>query len=252
LARSAAAWTSLDEALREENTFALDRVAEQYPHTNVAEWASLAAADLYLNEGCNQLFTNKIAANVNLGRAADDYQSVLEQTGSSLLRERATFGLARTFEAQNNLPKALEKYEQLVKDWSHGVYTAAAQQRIDDLNRRPTKEFYDWFAKFDPKPASLDGAGKGPALDINSLRDHPSSAAPAKAAEKGSPRIKIEGAGGKPAAGSPAGGTFTSTKPAEAKPDSKAPAAAAAKPSAAKPSDAHPAAGEKKPADVKK
>ena len=57
------------------------------------------------------------------------------------------------------LDKAKEEYERLKTKWPTGVYVAVANQRLDDLNKQSTKEFYDWFVVNEPKP-SISGLGE--------------------------------------------------------------------------------------------
>ena len=113
----------------------------------------LVTRELLLREGCDTLFSSKASANQQLRRATDNFIAVLDQSSDRGLLERATFELARAREAQNQLPQAIEKYEQVVKEWRDGTFAPLAQQRLDDLKRKSSKVFYDEFAKYDPKPA---------------------------------------------------------------------------------------------------
>jgi len=79
----------------------------------------------------------------------------------------------------------VQKYEEVVKKWPHGAYTAAAKQRIGDLKNRETRQMYDDLAKFTP-PGAVEPGGtltKPPALDLPSERpkslDEPKKTAPA-------------------------------------------------------------------------
>jgi predicted negative regulator of RcsB-dependent stress response len=213
-AQSGTAWDAFSSALESHSVTELERVAETHSHSRVGQWAAVAAGDLLLHEGCDALFSNKASANQQLRRAADDYMQVLDQSSDSTLRERATFGLARAREAQNDLPKAIERYEQVVKEWPDATFSALAQQRLDDLQRKSTKVFYDEFAKYDPKPAYSDNPGKGPLFDASSLPDNPPG-------QKGSGDIKLPRLGAK---------LDDAAKTTVAKPESKSPAAPDAKP----------------------
>lgn len=219
-AGSQQAWTEFYTAMSSNNPTKLDSVSEQFPHTQAGTWATLLAADIYLAEGCEQLFTNKASANQDLQKASERYQTVLQEARTSALREQATFGLARAYEAlsgtrqsKGELSQAIEKYEEVVKNWPSGAYAARASRAAEELKRPAVKSFYDKFAQFDPKPAySPESAAPGqkPSFDLDSLGE---PVLPHKTAPAGET---------KPAGGSetkPAPGGETKPKPAsEAKP----------------------------------
>src|SRR5690606_17554810 len=101
----------------------------------------------------NALFRDRAEANEELRRAREAYQVIVGERGASdVARQRATHGLARTLEALNELDEARETYQKLVTNWPQGPYADEARNRIKDLERRSTKEFYDWFAMQDPRP----------------------------------------------------------------------------------------------------
>lgn len=169
-----ASWNDLFMAQMSGNPAGLSDVADKYSGTPAGEWASVVAGDMYLSSGCEQLFTNKSAGSNDLNKAVDSYQKALKQSENSAVREQATYGLARAYEAlsgarQSDLGKAVETYQKLIKDWPKGIYAKAAQQRLNDLNSPAIKQFYDKFAQYDPKPAFTDEAGKRLPFDPNSL-----------------------------------------------------------------------------------
>jgi tetratricopeptide (TPR) repeat protein len=192
LAKGASAWDAYYAAFEDPNASEeFDKVAELYPRSKVAEWATVTGADVRLQYGCNQLFTNRSIANQELTKAVNGYLKVLEQASDVTVRERATFGLARAKEAQGDLDEALKSYKEVVKQWPNGAYKQAAQHRIDDLERKSTKEFYDTFAKANPKPPATEGAasGTGPEFNEKSLPEGPAakSSSPEKSPETSKP-----------------------------------------------------------------
>ncbi len=124
-----------------------------------------------MSSGCGDLFLNKADANEALRQASDRYRDLLTEFPQPMLQARATFGLARTYEAQGDLKKAVGRYEEVVKSWPDGTYAALAAQRLDDLARPDVKEWYDKFDEFDPEPlASAPGIpGKRPDFDTDTL-----------------------------------------------------------------------------------
>jgi predicted negative regulator of RcsB-dependent stress response len=244
--QSGAAWDTFSAALDSRNVAELDRVAETHPHSRVGQWAAVTAGDLLMHEGCETLFSSKASANGQFRRATDDFMQVLDRSSDPTLRERATFGLARAREAQNQLDQAIQRYEEVVKDWPEGTFAPLAQQRLDDLKRKSTKVFYDEFAKYDPKPAYSDNPGKGPAFDSSSLPDNPTvRPGPAKLDDKAAGDIKLPDLGAKLD-----GAAKDAAKPAPAKTDSKA--GSAAKAVEVKPEAKSPPAPTAKPAESKK
>jgi len=172
-ATNSEAWQMLYSAMASETpTTSLENIVEEYSESEVSNWAAVMAGDRYLAIGCGQRFTSLANANQELERAIANYGFVLENSKLSILKERATFGLARARETLGKLQKAREEYETVVTGWPNGIYSGMAKQRIEDLKQPATKEFYDKFAKFDPKPQFADEPGtpgQRPAFDLNSL-----------------------------------------------------------------------------------
>jgi tetratricopeptide (TPR) repeat protein len=177
-ARTGRAWDQYFSALGEPASALsdLEEVAKNNPRTAAGTFALLTAADLQLDSGCNLLFTNKASANLELHHAVDNYLKVLEGRGSPAVLQRATFGLARAREALGEADKARESYQQLVKQWPGEVYALAGAKRLEDLDKQSTKEFYDRFAKFDPKPTPPQGPGtpgQRPEFNVDAIPDGP-------------------------------------------------------------------------------
>ena len=162
-AQTAEAWAGFDRALSSGSPAELENIAEQYPDTEVAHWAAVSAGDVYLNTGCLQLFSNKSTASAALRDAVEHYRMVQDGTRVPALLERATFGLARAYEAlagtrqsQGELDRAIEAYKEIVDNWPDGAYGELAAGRLEDLSQRDTKAFYDKFAQWDPRPPLSD------------------------------------------------------------------------------------------------
>ncbi|OHB70169.1 MAG: hypothetical protein A2V70_12955, partial [Planctomycetes bacterium RBG_13_63_9] len=166
-------------------------LAEQYPGTKLADWAATMAGDTHLAIGCGQLFDDKAVANQELQDAMDCYTQVCDNTESPTLRERATFGLARALEAQGkDLDKAVERYREVTEKWPHGAYAAMAARRAKDLQRPSTRQMYDRFARFNPKPPTPDlpgGLDDPFSFDPSSLPDDDFRLAPGLTNEKETP-----------------------------------------------------------------
>jgi len=190
-----AGWTFWDRQANQEATYAWEElfgamnsgdraaqasaVAEQCPGSDVAEWATVVSADTYLDSGCQQLFRSKATAVLELDKAVNQYREVLQTSRTDVIRERASYGLARAYEALagtrqsgKELDEATKFYQEVATVWPDGTYAEAAGRRLEDLQRPQTLQFYDKFAQFDPKPAYTempDTGVEGPKFDLDSL-----------------------------------------------------------------------------------
>ena len=74
----------------------------------------------------------------------------------------------------NKLSEAEQGYKTVKERWPHGEYAEWASRRLADLQKPATKEFYDEFARFDPKPVSTsagDMFGKSPFSKSDALQE---------------------------------------------------------------------------------
>jgi len=171
-ANAANSWNDFFAAMGTGEITDFDKVAEDHPGTQVAQWARVISADLHLNLGCDQLFKSRVAAQDELRQAVEGYLAVLETSRVSEIRQRATYGLARAYESQGNLDKAAQSYNDLKRNWPEGAFATAAERRLEDIKSPATEKFYDRFATFNPRPSASEGSGAAdqrPAFDLNSL-----------------------------------------------------------------------------------
>jgi hypothetical protein len=167
---SANAWNAVSTALDSGDMSGMAKVIDEYPSTSAAHTAGVVLADNYLAVGCNQLFSNKATGLDELAKAIRIYDAVLAESRQPSLRERATFGLARAKESKGDaesIEQSEKLYAEVVANWPEGAFARAASERLADLKRPATKEFYDLFAKFDPKPAFSDTPEKPEFKDSN-------------------------------------------------------------------------------------
>jgi tetratricopeptide (TPR) repeat protein len=171
-----AGWDRYYGALNTGEPGELEDLVEHYPGTTMANWAATVAGDLRLANATGLLFTDKASAQQNITKAIDLYKQVLEKSRDSMLRERATFGLAQAYESQVDLDKATEQYQKVVDDWPDGAYAAAARERLMALQEKPVRDLYRQFAQWEPTP-EFDDAGAlptdEPAFDLDALPEGP-------------------------------------------------------------------------------
>lgn len=159
---------ALDTTMRSGEPDLLRDVAEQFPSAKAGLWARLSLANIQLSKGVDELYNDRAAANKLLDESIQSFLEVREQAPpNSLPAEQATFGLAQAYESKNKLEDARREYDKVVTDWPDGVLAAQAKQRLADLKRPAVKEFYDWFAKREPKPRPKPG--DKPDFDLDSL-----------------------------------------------------------------------------------
>jgi len=156
-AGAAAGWQDLSAAFRKPSQTAEDfaNVAELYPGTTAAAWAKLNEGEAHLQSGVESLFTDKDGAVRDLEDAQAAFEAALDaKLNDAQLRVRALYGLARTLEATSdgNLKPALDRYEEIVRQYPDTVYEGLAQERIDALQSSDAKSFYAWFSKQKPAP----------------------------------------------------------------------------------------------------
>jgi hypothetical protein len=157
------AWDSFFDALAARDPNKLSKTAEEFSSTRASQWARLMDADLLLNQGVRQLFTDRPDARDQIKRSADMYTTVItESEEKSPLIPRAKYGRARAHESLGELTMAREEYNDIVREG--GPFARAAKDRALDLDQSSTKAFYDWFARYEPpRPAT----GPDAKLDFN-------------------------------------------------------------------------------------
>ncbi len=249
-ARTAQGWTEFNEAFALGTSGAnFEEIVEQYPNSDLGNWAAVLAGDAYLTSGSQALFVNKADAFRDLNRAADHYTNVLEKSRQSMIRQRATFGLARALEsmAQNkkDVEAAAEQYEKVFTNWPNGAFAETAEQRFENLSRDSAAKVYERFADYEPKPALDDEPGvpgERPAFDPDALPDD----APAVM-----PSVNLDGPSSVDPESSAEPGETSATDAADAAPATEPETKDAAPADVEPPTDANPAtpASETAPAD---
>jgi hypothetical protein len=219
-------------------TSKLADVAEKYSGTSVAFWSTAVLADIDLNEGTDMLFKNKPVALETLRNAVEHYQEVLDGSREAALLQRATYGQARAHESLGDLDAARKQYASIPVKWPGSPFEAAAQQRAKDLDRRDTKEFYDWFVKQEPGktmakepgvpgmklPFDLDTIKSPSASSDGSTDSGPALPAASDDATSESQPEAGESRATEPAAAAPAATAPSATAPATAAPATTGPA----------------------------
>jgi hypothetical protein len=166
----------------------LTLVADDFRSTLAGLWAAQTAADIESARGSRLLFTDRASAETSLNLAKNRYQEVLDSSLTAkapMLRVRAHFGLAQTFEAQGELEEAKKHFQAVVDSDAASAVGKAAQERLARLELASTARWYNWFERQKPLPRDLGtGFGSGapgldalPPLDPGTLPDPPANPA---------------------------------------------------------------------------
>jgi hypothetical protein len=101
------------------------------------------------------MFQNRQTAKQELDAARGLYEQVVALTDEPMLKQRAIYGLAKCQEAQGQFDQAKKNYEQIIESWGDSQLAALAKERLDELQRPETKQWYNWFAEQTPATSPL-------------------------------------------------------------------------------------------------
>jgi hypothetical protein len=232
--RVADGWNEYFEAVSGSNPdprAELRDISSRYSDMLIGQWARLTLGNIELDVGTNQLLSDRKAARDQLRESREKFKALLLEATHRTIRERATYGLALTHEGLGELDEARAQYRELAKQWPDGPFAAVAEARARELDELPTKNFYDWLARYEPPSATGPGTpGARPDFlqepDAGGMLDLPSSATPVL------PSITDEPLGDKPATDTPTEPAETSPAPAESDKTPETPAEPPSEPSA--------------------
>jgi hypothetical protein len=156
----------------------LQNTMDEYRGTQPATIAQLVLAERMLDDGTNALFSNRQAGRESLFKAAEAFATVEKESHDPMLRGWALYGLSRSHEAMGDLDRARDDFQRLVKEYPEGSLTDAARAHLNRLNQPAIKEFYDWFAKQEPRPPAAENEPGVPGLKPSFNLDEPRSASP--------------------------------------------------------------------------
>ncbi|QDU95469.1 hypothetical protein [Lignipirellula cremea] len=175
---------------------ALEDVAKTRSDSTAAVWATQLAGSTSLTEGMSLLYTDKEKAETKLESARQLFQKAVDKAGSNeVLKLRALYGLAQSYEGLSKPEEARKQYEVIVKDSSDSAIGKAARRRLISLldlgtGKRDPKTgeldlsscklktsivtFYSEFATYKPKPpVPSSGAGSQDSFDVTRLPSAP-------------------------------------------------------------------------------
>ncbi|MCH9655372.1 MAG: tetratricopeptide repeat protein [Planctomycetes bacterium] len=165
--RDAEGWTRLAASNSTED---FENVVDEFPGTQVADWALIHAAESQLQSGIRNSFSDRSAGDRDLKDAKENFQKLLESsTTLPEIRERALFGMARTEESTSDgdLKNSIDLYKKLIQEYPTSIFRKLAEQRVKPvegekvavLDQEGTKNFYKWFHAQTPKPGDRQRPG---------------------------------------------------------------------------------------------
>ncbi|MBI85052.1 MAG: hypothetical protein CMJ81_17800 [Planctomycetaceae bacterium] len=145
-------WQEYYEAVNSGNEDQLIDVAQRHASSDVGLWALRAVADGKLAMGSRMQFDDRNRANNLLAEAQRGYEDVLNKAAEPLLQRQALFGLARSYEALNDLLNAEKNFAALQEKWPSNVLGQQAGVALKRVRRQ--KNFYAWLFDQKPKPST--------------------------------------------------------------------------------------------------
>ncbi|MDZ4684994.1 MAG: hypothetical protein SH850_07875, partial [Planctomycetaceae bacterium] len=146
------AWTRLSIARSVDE---YGKVADEFPDSLAAAWASLRMGELNLESGVAALFTDRELAVTDLEAARKEFDRVLSAKVElpDNVRERALFGQAHCLESlcDGDTGPVIDAYQALLTRFPSSIYKTQVEARIKELQSSGAKEFYAWFHKQTPK-----------------------------------------------------------------------------------------------------
>jgi tetratricopeptide (TPR) repeat protein len=160
------AWVELTEAKSPEDRI---KIADAYPKAPVADWARIEAAYEEYNNGLVDLTTpgKKESAGPRLKKALELFQAVAKDAPKDSSQALgAAFGIARTLEARNELPEAIEQYRELANKFPNTPEAKQALAMAKALEDPENVQFYKELYAYKPPANPSPGLGSSGILDL--------------------------------------------------------------------------------------
>jgi tetratricopeptide (TPR) repeat protein len=177
-------WSKLETAKTPSERVDL---AKAHPRSPAATWALLQAATEYFNQALADLPNNRDVALQTSKKALDLFDQISREAPHDSPPARvAALGRARVLEMRNELPKAVEQYERVVKDWPDSPEAAEARRYAEALKDPQAVAFYKELYAYSPTTMTLPPGGTetfpapaiGPGMSGGSLIPGPAASTP--------------------------------------------------------------------------
>jgi hypothetical protein len=122
--------------------------------TTQARMGRYIEARLKLRDGLRRLAADKDAALKSVASGTATYEDLLKTEKSMVLRQEAILGAAKGYETQNNLPRAIELYRQMSKEFPNSLAARDAEKQAKRLEDAANREDLDALgARLSGKPS---------------------------------------------------------------------------------------------------
>jgi hypothetical protein len=142
------------------------KIADAYPNTPVAGWAKLLSAEEEYANGVDDLTSasgKRESAGPRLKKALDLFQQVAKEAPpNSSQALGGMFGAARTLEARNELPEAIEQYRLVATKYPNSPEAKQALVLAKALEEPTNVQFYKELYAYKPPAPPTSGGPGGP------------------------------------------------------------------------------------------
>jgi hypothetical protein len=154
---SSAVWERLEAAKTAEDRVTL---AKEFANSPAATWALLQAASEFYNLGLADLPNNRDVAGPRFKKAIELFDQVAREAPKGSFQARiAALGKARSYEASNDLAKALDQYKLVATNWPGTPEAEDAKEYAQALESPAAAAFYKELYSYAPTKFTLPGGG---------------------------------------------------------------------------------------------
>lgn len=136
----------------------LNGIVKAHPGTVASLWAEQKLGDTRLQNGISLMFTDPSEGRSELNKAQSNFEAVLagakslDREKAKPLLQKATFGLAQTYEtlaSTGDVKEALKHYGEIVSRWPGDGYALRAKERVAALKRQQELGDNSFYAEFE-------------------------------------------------------------------------------------------------------
>jgi hypothetical protein len=156
-ATEAEVWKKLETAKTPAERIDIARADAKSP---AATWAKLQAATEFYNQALADMPNNRDVALPTSKKALDLFDEVVKESPHDSPQARvAALGKARVLEMRNELPRAIEQYQLVAKDWPDTPEAVEAGRFAEVLKDPRAAEFYKELYAYSPTKVTLPPFG---------------------------------------------------------------------------------------------
>ncbi len=130
----------------------LDKVAEMFPNSQAGQLALLGSADFNYVMGATSLVRDQEEFQNRLESAAAQYEQIIASTArvDPMIKRRATYALAYTYEALGRFPQSEKYYRQIVDEAPDSPIAQLAEKGLQRVTDQSLTSIYTAFQDWKP------------------------------------------------------------------------------------------------------